>query len=66
MKKKGTFPLVSLILMIVVYFVIGTILICIPHGRPIIWGMDLPSFIMAFGGYLFVIAACIFFVKTNR
>lgn len=66
MKKKTKFPVVSLFLMVVVYTILGIVLLCLPHAAPVIWGMDIPTFIIMYGAYVFLILACLFHVKTNR
>ncbi len=66
MKKKSDFPIVSLLFMLIGYFLIGSILIIIPNGAPAIWGMDIPAFIISYLGYMFLIAACIYHAVTNR
>lgn len=49
-----------------VFVVLGSLLMCLPHGAPLVWGMDFASFCAMYGGYLFIILACIFHAKTNR
>lgn len=66
MNKKTKFPIISLMFMIFGYFILGTILVCLPHGEPVIWGMDIPAFIIMYAGYLLVILACVFFIKTDK
>lgn len=65
MKKKNEFPVVSAALM-AAFVVLGSLLMCLPHGAPLVWGMDFASFCAMYGGYLFIILACIFHAKTNR
>ena len=66
MKKNSDFPIVSFLFMIIVYFGIGTTLLLIPSSTPVLWGMDIPSLIIGYFGYIFLILACIYHAKTNK
>lgn len=50
----------------IVFVVLGSLLMCLPHSAPMAWGMDFPTFYIMYGGYLFTILACIFHSRTNR
>ena len=68
MKKKSLkkqFPFVSLILMLI-YLIGGSILIAIPNLPRDFWGIDIATLIVSYLGYIFLIAACFFYVKTGK
>ncbi len=68
MKNKGLrdkFPFISLILMII-YLVGGSILIAIPGLPRVFGGIDIATLIIGYLGYIFLIAACFFYVKTGK
>lgn len=68
MKKKSLrkkFPIVSLILMLV-FMIGGSILIAIPNLPRSFGGIDIATLIIAYLGYVFLIAACFLYVKTGK
>lgn len=68
MKKKSLrkkFPIVSLILMLI-FMVGGSILIAIPNLPRSFGGIDIATLIIAYLGYVFLIAACFLYVKTGK
>ena len=68
MKKKSLrkqFPIVSLILMLI-FMIGGSILIAIPNLPRSFGGIDIATLIIAYLGYVFLIAACFLYVKTGK
>ncbi len=65
-KQKTGFPIVSFLFMLIGYFVIGSALILIPSGEPVLWGQDIPSLIINYFGYILLILACIYHARTNK
>ena len=65
MKKKLEFPIISAVLM-VIYLAGGILVMCLPPASPVAWGMDFPTFTIMYGGYAFIILACLYHSKTNR
>lgn len=65
MKNKTKFPVVSLILMLI-FLIGGSLLLILPHGAHVIFGMDIPSFIIVYAGYLFVIGSCFYHIHTGK
>ena len=63
--KKKQFPFVSGILMLI-FLIGGSLLMLLPHSTPAIWGMDIPSFIIMYGGDIFLIAACFYHIYTGK
>lgn len=49
-----------------VYLIGGIAVMCLPHAAPVAWGMDFPTFIIMYGGYVFIILACLYHARTNR
>ena len=50
----------------VIYLAGGILVMCLPHASPVAWGMDFPTFTIMYGGYAFIILACLYHSKTNR
>ena len=68
MKKKSLrkkFPIVSLILMLI-FMIGGSILIAIPNLPRSFGGIDIATLIIAYLGYVFLIAACFLYVKMGK
>ena len=65
MRQKPKFPTVSVILMIA-FSLIGTLLIILPHGEKIMFGLDIATFTLCYGFYAALILACIYYAKTGK
>lgn len=65
MKNKTKFPVVSLVLMLI-FLIGGAILLILPHGTPVIFGMDIPAFIIMYASYLFLVGACFYHIRTGK
>lgn len=65
MRQKPKFPIISVILM-VVFSLVGTLLIILPHGEKILFGLDIATFTLCFGFYAVMILACIYHAKTGK
>ena len=63
--KAPKLPKVSLILMIA-FTVVGSILMMIKGLPQNVFGLDLPTFIVGYLGYIIIIAASIYYAKTNK
>ncbi|MCI8526309.1 MAG: hypothetical protein HFF17_10405 [Oscillospiraceae bacterium] len=68
MKKKSLkkqFPFVSLILMLI-YLIGGSLLIAVTGLPRVFGGIDIATLVIGYLGYLFLIGACLFYVKTGK
>lgn len=63
--KAPKLPKVSLILMIA-FLVVGSILMMIPNLPQNVFGLDITTFIVGYLGYIFIIAASIYYAKTGK
>ena len=54
------------IILMVIFHVIGAILIAFPEQPRVFGGIDLPTLLVGYFGYVYVVAACVYFVKTGK